>query len=516
MRDIVRWFCAINLLAAGALSSAADTQDDFKSFRLQRQQAAEQSRAEFQDYKRQQDSEFADFLKTQWREFQTFKGKVRIKEPKPKQVPVAPAVIPPAPPAAPVIPKPSPEVKVEPEPVKPVPETPKVLPLVVVPVAPPPLPPQPKPVPVAANIIEISFYGNPVSFSYDPQWRSYRMSGAAKPEAMSAFWTMMSESKYEPAIKSVNDARHELKLDDWGYVTLWREVARTMQPGRSTEQNLLLWYFLVKSGFDARLGYSGNNVYLFVAVRQQVYATKYTTVGNQTYYAVLAEDRGNSMNSFYTYDASYPGKLNPLDIHSASTGFTRTVPVQRELAFEYEDKIIKLNIPYDRRLVEYLGTFPQSEFELYFDTDGSSLIRKNLLAELRNYTAKMDQEEAVNFLLDFVQNAFAYKTDDAQFGYEKYFFVEESLHYPYNDCEDRSVIFAWLVHELLGIKVVGLVYPGHMTTAVAIKPRSGFSTVDYQGQKMVIADPTYIGALVGMAMPSYEKLQPKRVVEIQY
>jgi hypothetical protein len=115
-----------------------------------------------------------------------------------------------------------------------------------------------------------------------------------------------------------------------------------------------------------------------------------------------------------------------------------------------------------------------------------------------------------------VQKAFAYKTDQDQFGYEKYFFVEESLHFPYNDCEDRAVLFAWLVHELVGIKVVGVLYPGHMTTAVELKHVSDtFSTVTYQGSRWVIADPTYIGASVGMAMPSYRKLQPTRLVEIQ-
>ena len=129
----------------------------------------------------------------------------------------------------------------------------------------------------------------------------------------------------------------------------------------------------------------------------------------------------------------------------------------------------------------------------------------------------MSEEEAVDFLLTFVQKAFPYKTDDAQFGRERYLFVEESLHFPYNDCEDRSVLFAWLVHELVGVKVVGLLYPGHMSTAVALKQvKPGFKTVLFQGKNLVIADPTYIGASLGMAMPSYERLKPSRIVDIQY
>jgi len=506
MREIDRWIAVTVLVSVSVSGRSVSARDDFESFRLQQQQGAQKSRAEFQEYKAKQDSEFANFLKTQWREFETFKGKVRIKEPKPKQMPVV----------APTVPaRPVPVAPPAPEPITPIPSS--GITAKPIPVMPPPPPTQPKPMPVAADMLEISFYGNPVNFVFDSQWKNYRLPSGAKPEAMSAFWSRMSGSKYEPTIQAIDAARRELKLDDWGHVTLWRDVVRALQPEHQAEQNLLLWYFLVKSGYDVRLGYAGKDVHLFVAVKQQVYSTKFTTVGKQTYYAVLAADNGDSIRSFYSYEASYPDKLKPVDIKSASIGFTKTVSAQRPLAFDYRGEKIKLNVPYDRRLVEYMGSFPQSEFELYFDTDGSSLVRQGLLAELGKHTATMGEEEAVNFLLAFVQSSFAYQTDDDQFGHEKYFFVEESLHFPYNDCEDRSVLFAWLVHELLGIKVVGLVYPGHMTTAVALgQVRADFSTVDYQGNRFVIADPTYIGATVGMAMPSYEKLKPKRVVEIQY
>ena len=491
------------LLAAfflpACLPALADTaQNEFDAYRQQQQQGAQKIKAEFQAYKEKQDAEFADFLKSRWRAFDTARGKALIKEPEPKKIPVFT-------PPVPIRPAPLPEVKIPPiQPVVPAP-------------APPP-PPPPKPVPRAADMLEISFYGNPVSFAFDPQWKNYRVPAAGdRPQAMSAFWTMMSGSKYEPAIQAINGARQTLKLDDWGHVALWRSVAQALQPERKTEQNLLLWYFLVKSGYDVRLGYAGSDVHLFVAVGQQVYSTKYVKVGGQTYYAVLALDHGDSIRSFFTYEASYPNPLKPLDIRSAATGFTRPISAQRALSFDYKGNLIKISVPYDRQLVDYLGSFPQSDFELYFNTESSSLFRQGLLPELKRYTAAMNEEEAVDFLLAFVQKSFAYKTDEEQFGHEKSFFVEESMYFPYNDCKEHSVVFAWLVRELLGIKVIGLLYPGHLTTAVALKQvKPDFATVDYQGDRYVIADPTYINAPVGMAMPSYAKLKPNRVVEIRY
>jgi hypothetical protein len=490
------------LLAISLPASVGAASKEFEEFKAEISRDAHNLKSEFKTYKDKQDAEFADFLKSTWREFDTFSGVKRIKEPKPKQVPVVVPVVVPTIPNQPLV-KPAPIVP----------------PVVVVPIIPPvvpaPPPPQPKPVPLAADRLEIAFFGNQVNFNFDPQWKAYRLTSGVKPDTMSDFWTMMSGSKYEPTIEAVNAARHDLKLDDWGYVSLWREVVRSLQPERKAEQNLLLWYFLIKSGYDVRLGYASSDVHLFVAIKQQVFSTKSIKVADQKYYAVLATDRGDSISRFYTYDAKYPGNLNQLDIQSASTGFTKTVSAQRALAFEYKGETIKLNVPYDRRLVEYMQTFPQSDFELYFDTDGSALLRQSLLTELRKHTARMEEEEAVNFLLAFVQKAFAYKTDEEQFGYEKYFFIEESLYFPFNDCEDRAVLFAWLAHELVGLKAVGLLYPNHMTTAVLLKNvKTEFSTVDFHGERFVIADPTYIGASVGMAMPSYVNLKPTRVVEI--
>jgi len=143
-------------MSATVFPRLAVSADDFEAYKKQQQQGTQKIKAEFQEYKEKQDKEFADFLKTQWSEFETYSGKVRIKEPKPKQIPIVAA------PKAPVAPIPSPAVPA-PAPVAPVP-SPVVIAPVIQPITPPPAPPQPKPVPLAADTLEIMFYGNAVRF----------------------------------------------------------------------------------------------------------------------------------------------------------------------------------------------------------------------------------------------------------------------------------------------------------------------------------------------------------------
>ena len=119
------------------------------------------------------------------------------------------------------------------------------------------------------------------------------------------------------------------------------------------------------------------------------------------------------------------------------------------------------------------------------------------------------QSEAANILINFVQTAFDYKTDGDQFGYEKPFFVDELFYYPYSDCEDRAVLYSYLVRTLMGLDVVLLEYPNHMATAVCFDENIDGDYITVSGKKYIICDPTYIGASIGLAMSQFKNVAAK-------
>ena len=123
--------------------------------------------------------------------------------------------------------------------------------------------------------------------------------------------------------------------------------------------------------------------------------------------------------------------------------------------------------------------------------------------ELKPIVDGMDEVKAASFLLALVQKGFPYKTDADQFGpgVEKYFYVEEIFHYPYSDCEDRSILYAYLVKKLIGLHVVGLDYPGHIATSVEFDVDVEGDFVEFDGKKYIVCDPTYINAPIGMSLP---------------
>ena len=111
-------------------------------------------------------------------------------------------------------------------------------------------------------------------------------------------------------------------------------------------------------------------------------------------------------------------------------------------------------------------------------------------------------------LLHFLQTALPYRTDLEQFGYEDYLYPDETLYYPACDCEDRAVLFAVLVRELVGLDVVGLDYPGHIAAGVALPGDVPGDRFTWRDVRFTVCDPTYIGAGLGRSMPIPGSQQP--------
>ena len=145
---------------------------------------------------------------------------------------------------------------------------------------------------------------------------------------------------------------------------------------------------------------------------------------------------------------------------------------------------------------------------MYSKASLSDLAKESLYPVLRKAIAGKTQAQAANILIDFVQTGFEYATDQQQFGYERPLYPDEALYYPFCDCEDRSILFACLVRELMGLDVVFLDYPEHLATAVHFTENVNGDYLVLEGNRYIVCDPTYIGAEIGMSMPKMRKYNP--------
>lgn len=230
--------------------------------------------------------------------------------------------------------------------------------------------------------------------------------------------------------------------------------------------------------------------------------------GNKKYYVINPNHK--QLSNIQTCNAQFGdgGRTAELSMR-ALPEFARDAAFQR-LNFDGET----YDIDYNRNLVEYFATYPCTDFAIYATAPLDKQMLESFKHQLHPRLAGKSQREAVNYLLHFVQNAFRYKTDTDQFGYEKWNFAEETLVSAYCDCDDRAVFFAQLVRNLLDMEVVLVHYPGvHLATAVYFDEEVQGTYVTTDGRKFMVCDPTYINANIGMAMPDLRNT-PVEVIKL--
>ncbi len=538
------------LILAGALAipvGALAEEDDLEALRdeMAQELAAflEETDQEEQAFRDERDRDFAEFLQEQWTEFDEFAGQIADRTPKPIKIPKAkpkdavppigkiidPPSAPAKPPIKPALPPAGPEKgplpsapvpeKAEPEtppaaPVNPAEEEPAAQP----PPAPPALPsppPEPKPLPVPSPVPEsevgaadeFDFFGERMRISSDPALKA-RLNGAPGNQTIAAYWKQVASANFPPTVNQLLALRERLRLNDWGYYQLVMQTAESLQ-GDDNAATLFSWFLLCKSGYTAKVGYSEGTIYLLVPTAQILYGIPYYNLEGTRYYNFTYFKKAEKPGRLYTYQDDYPGAEQPVRLLLEKSPAIRKATANRQLKFHYAGKNYEIPVTYNPNAIRFFATYPQTDLPVFFAAAIESEAEKSLLAGLGPVIAGKRETEAVNIILRFVQTAFEYQTDEQQFAREKYLFAEETLFFPYSDCEDRSILFSYLVRRLTGLEVVGLHYPGHIATAVRFSEKVTGDQLKIGGETFVICDPTFINADIGMAMPQFKTVTPE-------
>jgi len=499
MKNITRpLFLVILLSAFNAIQAQTyeewlkQEQANFSKFQIAQQTMLQEMRKDYADFIKKHDKEYSDYLKKEWTSFQVFAGQKPPERPKPKTIPEFKRL-------------PGDSIKRIPIIIKPLDIPRNIPPLVRLPVIQKPEPPNfPK------ESFSFNFCGEKVFLDIDKNLKNTITNKKGK-QAITDFWDLASKTNYNSLLNQLMDEKTRLNINDYGYFMLIQEMAATVYslPEQNDYCLLLEWFLMVRSGYDVRMGYNDKEVAILLPSYNMLYSISYLTINNLNYYIISPIERGNIM----TYERSYDLANTPVDLNITSPMSFGSKPVKKTLPFTYKGKTYNIEIAYDPGVIEFYKNYPHVNAEVYFNA-AVSLDTKQSIAEAFNpILANLPEPDAVNFLLNFVQTSFNYKTDQEQFGREKWDFPEELLYYPASDCDDRAIFFAYMVRDLLALKVVGLLSPNHMFTAVHFNKDAFGDYVTYKGEQFIIADPTYINSPFGRTMPG-QNLQSTTIIAL--
>ncbi len=358
---------------------------------------------------------------------------------------------------------------------------------------------------------KIQLFGNNFEMPYAKELPALR-EPARSSQGLAEHWRNLSLLPHAETLEWFRIYQTKVLKSDWMLQQFVNAFCKHLYPQSLTLQTLARWFYFTKLGYMDRLAYNDSGVYLLMATDAQLYGQTYFTFESTRYYSLKTEGEGR-MGSVYTYPDNYPDARKKIDYTLRDLPAIPGKPEDKTLTFKYKSDTYNLPIKFQPQLAEFVKDHPQMSIQLYGKAPLSKAAQESLRKGLAPILEGKSELEAVNILLALVQKSFQYKTDQDQFGKEKWFFAEEVLFYPFSDCEDRSVFFAHMVRLMLGNEVVFLNYPGHMATAVLFKQSVNGDRVAFKDKVYIVCDPTYINATSGMAMPQFKTVIPK-VAEI--
>lgn len=492
---MVRLFLIIISLIIADYCFAQDSFDDFKA-RMDKSYNSfkESENKKFNDFRRKVNSEYSRMVKESWEQLEALKGLPAPKDDKP----VPPVVYP------------------EEDKNKPIKDDTKPI-VEVVPVAPPAPKPEPvvpikeKPIPTQSYFY-FEYLGSKLKVRLDKDMK-FRINDCSE-NSIAKVWDMLSKDEYLPLISDCLEIRDKYNYSDWAYLMMLKCLSVAFFNQQYNESTILMAYIYCQSGYKMRLATAEGKLFMLYSSEHKIYDLPYWNVDNEMYYPFECK-----LSKLSICRAKFPQE-SPMSL------FIRGIQHFGERYSQYrklESKrypTVKANVRTNSNLIEFYNTYPTSyvnddfgtRWAMYANTPLEEETKRTLYPSLKTAINGLSQKESVERILNFVQTAFEYEYDDKVWGQDRAFFAEESLFYPYCDCEDRSILFSRLVRDLVGLNVVLIYYPGHLATAVQFTESVVGDNVVLNGAKYVICDPTYIGAPVGLTMPKMDNASAKVIM----
>ncbi len=374
--------------------------------------------------------------------------------------------------------------------------------------------PAPAPLPDVSpekRSLNFAFYSTPCSVRFPDGIADAVSLRTIDNPSISDAWNRLSNAPTSALIADCLHLRDTLSLSDWAYFCLVDNIADATQLSPS-EKSLLSAFIICQSGYKIRLCKTSSRLYYLFASPYIIYGQSYYRIGTNRFYGFKCPE-----TSVEIFNREFPGEK------TLSLSITREMKIAddpsepRTIASNrYND--LKITASVNKNLLSFFDSYPDAaiggndvtRWAMYADTPLSSDVKDAIYPTIRKAIENLSPKEAAEKILNLVQTGLTYEYDDKVWGRDRAFFAEETLFYPFADCEDRSILFSRLIRDILGLDVVLIYYPGHVSTAIDFAddtPEGDHIILD--GKPYIVADPTYIGAPLGLTMPSMDNSAAK-------
>ena len=365
-----------------------------------------------------------------------------------------------------------------------------------------------KPQPVE-QWLTFTLYGTPMKVRLADEQR-FRLPNTS-PSAVADAWQRLSAGGYDNALYDCLALRQRHQLCDWSYLQMLDALCNAYLSEGTSEAELLKGFLFCQSGYQMRFGVAQGKLVMLYGSRHRFLEKGWWEMDGICYYADHCQAEQIQISPVaYPHEKAmslYVTQEPRLDLSSSP---------RRTLQSPYQPALTA-TVTSNRNLMAFCEQYPTSvvgddfmtRWAMYAQMPLSSQARQELYPQLRKLIEGKSNYDAVNLLCRWVQTAFVYEYDDKVWGRDRAFFADETLYYPYADCEYRSILLTRIVRDLLGLDCLLVFYPGHLATAIALGDNARGDYIILNGKRYLVCDPTYICAPIGCTMEGMDNRTAK-------
>lgn len=345
--------------------------------------------------------------------------------------------------------------------------------------------------PSSNEILTIPFYSETLTIPYNQDIR-LDFNSKLEEAAIVNFYEALEDTEYEGMIYAIKKHQSKLMLNDWLVYELTQKIIHEIYTNNSRKEKVLAnWFLLSKLGYDTRLAFLKNEVFIYVRSADDIYETPLIEDGGNKFVGLTEMQYKRTSSNKRVYMLNFLARPNGKNFNFSLNDLPRlkVEEIQKKFQFNWEGASHEIIVQCDKTLVEVMKKYPVIDETDYVRTPFSATLKASLLPQIRTIIAGKSINETLKILATFTRSAFKYREDESYFGRSKPMIRDEVFFYPYSDCEDRTALFYGLVDELLGLPMIIVAFPDHLTLAVALDNPIGPS-IEYKGKKFYICDPT--------------------------
>ena len=324
-------------------------------------------------------------------------------------------------------------------------------------------------------------------------------------------------TQYDNLLYDCLQERKRHAFSDWAYYQMLLTLTNKFYGDGTPEAALAMAFLYSQSGYKMRLAHDETHLYMLAATRHFIYGRPYFVLDGDWYFMFdgKSSDKLGICEAAFPKESSLSLQISAEQLLAANPTPQRTITSRRYPEFSF-------TVSSNKNYMSFYETYPSScvdqnfmtRWAMYANTPLEKEIREQLYPAMKEKIQGLSKLQAMERMLNWVQTGLEYQFDEEVWGVDRAFFGEETIYYPFCDCEDRSILLSHLVRDLLGLDVVLVYYPGHLAMAVAFDEEVRGDYIPVDGRKFTVCDPTYIGGYVGETMPMV-KNQPTTVILLQ-